>query len=63
MQSVRSPNKENSNSSLGFANNKNKEIKIMEKKRFEEFKNEIISKIRAYLSEKFRDCEISLQLV
>lgn len=63
MQSVRSPNKENSNSSLGFANNKNKEIKIMEKKRFEEFKNEIVSKIQAYLPEKFRDCEVSLQLV
>lgn len=35
----------------------------MEKKRFKEFKNEIISKIQAYLPEKFRDCEISLQLV
>lgn len=64
MQSVRSPNYKNKkNIVLASPNSNNKEIKIMEKKRFDEFKNEIVSKIQAYLPEKFKDCEVSLQLV
>lgn len=66
MQCVRSPdglNKEE-NIVVGFAKvEKEKEIKIMDKIRFEEFKNEIVGKIRKFLPESFASADVSIQMV
>ena len=66
MQCVRSPdglNKEK-NIVVGYAKvEKEKEIKIMDKMRFEEFKNEVVGKIREFLPESFASADVSLQMV
>lgn len=66
MQCVRSPdglNKEE-NIVVGYAKvNEEKEIKIMDKMRFEEFKNEVVGKIREFLPESFASADVSLQMV
>lgn len=66
MQCVRSPdglNKEK-NIVVGYAKvEKEKEIKIMDKMRFEEFKNEVVGKIREFLPENFASADVSLQMV